>query len=30
MKFGISLIVRGDDANPDTLQKMAESAERDN
>ena len=29
MKFGISLIVRGDDANPDTFQKMAESAERD-
>ena len=29
MKFGISLIVRGDDANPDTLKKMAELAERD-
>ena len=29
MKFGIALIVRGDDANPDTLLKMAELAERD-
>lgn len=29
MKFGISIIVRGDDATPDTFNKMAESAERD-
>lgn len=27
MKFGISIVVRGDDANPDTFARMAESAE---
>ncbi len=29
MKYGVSIIVRGDDAKPDTFVKMAELAERD-